>query len=259
MTGELGKRIAKYRKKKNITQSKLAEITGVDDKTVSRWETGRTIPDVFMLKEIASALEISLVELIDVDNEENNYDLEEIDKLIYKTIDLFMTKEKPNKKKRLLLKVFLVFIFVIVTFSCCYVTYDITKNKCETKVYQFGADGDKHVYGYYIEFSDKYIFKIDGIGYIDKTIGTNAEKKTETIEVEVLSDGKLLFSERLQEDKSVSIYKLLSDYKTEFIIGSKSDEYKKIDKNNTYLKVRYGKDLEEEINIQIIINEEGKL
>ncbi len=55
--------IAQRRKKLGITQKELAEKLYVTDKTVSRWETGKQIPDALMMQNIAAALDISLAEL----------------------------------------------------------------------------------------------------------------------------------------------------------------------------------------------------
>ena len=41
----IGKFIAKKRKEKNFTQEQLAERLGVSNKTISKWETGRCLPD----------------------------------------------------------------------------------------------------------------------------------------------------------------------------------------------------------------------
>lgn len=57
--------LKQVRKNKNITQFQLAEILNVSDKTVSSWENGRSYPDIFMLKSIATALEINANVLLD--------------------------------------------------------------------------------------------------------------------------------------------------------------------------------------------------
>ncbi|MBQ3030227.1 MAG: helix-turn-helix transcriptional regulator, partial [Agathobacter sp.] len=40
-----GKFMAEMRRQQNLTQKQLAEQVGVSDKTVSKWETGRSMPD----------------------------------------------------------------------------------------------------------------------------------------------------------------------------------------------------------------------
>ncbi len=56
--------IKTLREKKKMTQEQLANILSVSDKTVSKWETGRGLPDITMLEPLAAALDISVAELI---------------------------------------------------------------------------------------------------------------------------------------------------------------------------------------------------
>lgn len=58
-----GLTIKKNRIAKGLTQSQLAEKICVSDKAVSRWETGRGLPDVSLLEPLAKALGISVIEL----------------------------------------------------------------------------------------------------------------------------------------------------------------------------------------------------
>lgn len=51
--------ISERRKELKMTQRALAEKLNVSDKTVSKWETGTTYPDLLILKELADALEVS--------------------------------------------------------------------------------------------------------------------------------------------------------------------------------------------------------
>ncbi|MGN1419761.1 MAG: helix-turn-helix domain-containing protein [Acutalibacteraceae bacterium] len=59
-----GLTIQKLRKEKNLTQKQLAQMLLVSDKTVSKWETNRGLPDITILPELASALGVSVAELM---------------------------------------------------------------------------------------------------------------------------------------------------------------------------------------------------
>lgn len=59
----IGKFIAQCRKTKNITQAQLAEQLGVSNKSVSRWETGKTMPDLSLYEPLCKALDIHVSEL----------------------------------------------------------------------------------------------------------------------------------------------------------------------------------------------------
>lgn len=61
---KIGKFIAQMRKDKGFTQRQLAEMVGVSDKTVSKWETGRSMPDNSVIMEVCLILGISVNELL---------------------------------------------------------------------------------------------------------------------------------------------------------------------------------------------------
>lgn len=61
MTGQAVRRL---REEKKITQQQLADAIGVTPKAVSRWETGRGLPDISLLDPLAAALGVSVAELM---------------------------------------------------------------------------------------------------------------------------------------------------------------------------------------------------
>lgn len=60
-----GALIRALRQQKNLTQRQLADAIGVGDKAVSKWERGRSRPDVETLQRLADALGVELTELLD--------------------------------------------------------------------------------------------------------------------------------------------------------------------------------------------------
>lgn len=58
----IGAFIAQCRKEKNLTQIQLAELLGITNQAVSKWENGRGMPDMSLLQSLCDALEISLNE-----------------------------------------------------------------------------------------------------------------------------------------------------------------------------------------------------
>ena len=64
--------IASVRKEKGLTQSNLAELLFVSDKTISKWERGAGFPDIKNLEPLASALGVSLVELMQGEREQTS-------------------------------------------------------------------------------------------------------------------------------------------------------------------------------------------
>lgn len=57
--------IIKRRKELNLTQQQLAEMLHISDKVISKWETGRSLPDTSMLLPLAKALQISINDLFE--------------------------------------------------------------------------------------------------------------------------------------------------------------------------------------------------
>lgn len=62
---DLGKKIAYYRKHKEITQDTLAKLLGISNQAVSKWETNQSCPDIELLPMIADVFGITLDELFD--------------------------------------------------------------------------------------------------------------------------------------------------------------------------------------------------
>ena len=52
------------RERKGLTQKQLADTLCISDKTVSKWETGKGLPDISLLEDLARALGVSLTELM---------------------------------------------------------------------------------------------------------------------------------------------------------------------------------------------------
>lgn len=61
---EIGKFIAQCRKSKNLTQAQLAEKLNITDRAVSKWETGKSMPDSSIMLELCEILEITVNELL---------------------------------------------------------------------------------------------------------------------------------------------------------------------------------------------------
>ena len=59
-----GTTIRQLREARTMTQAELADRLGVSSKTVSKWETAKGLPDITLLKPLAQALGISVIELM---------------------------------------------------------------------------------------------------------------------------------------------------------------------------------------------------
>ena len=61
---KIGAFIYSLRKKKNMTQSELAEKLSVTSQAVSKWENGRGIPDIELLKQMSELFQVDLETLL---------------------------------------------------------------------------------------------------------------------------------------------------------------------------------------------------
>ena len=67
----IGEKIAEMRKANKMTQRELAEKLNVSDKVISKWETGKSLPDVETMPRISKVLGISISEIYECVEEAN--------------------------------------------------------------------------------------------------------------------------------------------------------------------------------------------
>ena len=60
---KIGKFISECRKKQNLTQEQLAEKLNITSKAISKWEKGKSIPDVSIMQDLCRILNITLNDL----------------------------------------------------------------------------------------------------------------------------------------------------------------------------------------------------
>lgn len=87
---KIGNNLKKIRLKKGLKQSELAELVGVEDKTISRIEVGGNYPSMDLLVRLAEALNCELVDfvnfsdkIIDSINELSKDDLKVLEKFVF--------------------------------------------------------------------------------------------------------------------------------------------------------------------------------
>lgn len=87
-----GRFICERRKELSLNQKDLAEKLNITDKAVSKWETGRSAPDISMLEPLAEALDVSVAEILKGEKIEKGKLNEVSDKIIVQTM-------KKSRKK----------------------------------------------------------------------------------------------------------------------------------------------------------------
>ena len=99
-----GRFIAELRKQKGFTQKELAEKLMVTDKAISRWETGKGLPDTSLLKPLGDVLGVSVTELLSGKKIEEVDMKERADNIILESL---------NYSKRMLASVIGTILFII--------------------------------------------------------------------------------------------------------------------------------------------------
>ena len=91
---KIGKFIAECRKEQNLTQLELAEKLNITDRAVSKWETGRSMPDSSIMLELCGILKITVTDLLNGERvEDNRPDITEAHLL-----QAIKEKQEANKK-----------------------------------------------------------------------------------------------------------------------------------------------------------------
>lgn len=99
-----GRFIAQLRKKKGYTQKELAEKLMVTDKAISRWETGKGLPDTSLLKPLGDILDVSVGELLSGQKIEEAEMKNQTEKLILESL---------NDSKRMVTGIIQTILFMI--------------------------------------------------------------------------------------------------------------------------------------------------
>ena len=92
---KIGKFIAEKRKNQKMTQAQLAEKLGVTDRAVSKWETGKSLPDASIMLELCALLGITVNDLLSgevVSVENYNKQMEN------SLIEMIRQKERSDKR-----------------------------------------------------------------------------------------------------------------------------------------------------------------
>lgn len=93
---KIGRLIAELRKEKKLTQAELALKLGVSDKSVSKWENGKCLPDVSLYKDLCNILGISLNEFFAGEKIKEENFKEQADNNLYNALEnsSFRLKDK---------------------------------------------------------------------------------------------------------------------------------------------------------------------
>lgn len=98
---EIGKFIAKCRKGKNLTQAQLAEKLNITDRAVSKWETGKNMPDSSIMLELCEILGVTVNELLSGEK----IDMENLEKKADENLIALKRKDENNIRKNIIISI----------------------------------------------------------------------------------------------------------------------------------------------------------
>lgn len=106
---KIGRFIAGQRKTVGLTQMQLAEKLGITDRAVSKWETGKAMPDTMLMLDLCAILKISVNDLL-------NGEVIQMDEMKEKSEQLLLelTKQKEEADKKLLAMEIVIGIFSVI-------------------------------------------------------------------------------------------------------------------------------------------------
>lgn len=112
-----GRFIAERRKSKNLTQAQLAEKLNITDRAISKWETGKGMPDSSIMLDLCEILGINVNELLSGEVIE----MKDYEKKLEENL-LEMTRIKEQRDKELLaMEIFIGVTVSILLFTCIFI------------------------------------------------------------------------------------------------------------------------------------------
>ena len=110
---KIGKFIAECRKKQNLTQAQLAEKLDITDRAISKWETGKAMPDSDIMLDLCDILGIKVNELLCGEMIEIEHKDEQLNELIFQ-----MAKNEERYHKRLLHSAYVIIATSLTALVC---------------------------------------------------------------------------------------------------------------------------------------------
>ena len=110
---KIGKFIAECRKKQNLTQAQLAEKLDITDRAISKWETGKAMPDSDIMLDLCDILGIKVNELLCGEMIDIEHKDEQLNELIFQ-----MAKNEERYHKRLLHSAYVIIATSLTALIC---------------------------------------------------------------------------------------------------------------------------------------------
>ena len=232
----IGKFISKERKNKELTQKELADKLNISEKTVSKWECGKGLPEVSLMQPLCKELDISVNELL------NGAKDPQEDKAI---IEYVKYEKKKSKKKIITLTIvsLLLITFILSTIIYFFNSYN--------KIAVYELSGESQNFRYYDGILTKSnMYNILNFGMVESK---NEEITLDDITGYELKCGNLRIFSRISDTRGMVMNEInipimerngYNDYFSEYKLNN-------LDKWNLTIHYNYkGDTLTETINIK---------
>lgn len=230
-----GKTLAKLRKERKLTQQELADLLNVTNKTISKWETNTTAPDIDTLKRISQVLKVPVDVLL------GNSKL---------TVTDSHNKHKLTKRKLILL---LALLFA----SLFFIYYMITNFILNTKSYSLISGDDRFtIAGNITTESNQYYLSLVVRGINDELL---ENKIINNAEYSIIINDKIIYNNGDVASMTIlSEQSYLSNYISKISINHKDNELKTLKsilENGLILQIEYIDEYNQKdtINIPVLI------
>lgn len=224
---KVGNFITKLRKSKGLTQVELAKSINVTNKAISKWETGNGLPDVGLLYPLASALGVSVTELLAGEfMEGENFNKSNTDEVTLRT--LYYNKKKFMKTIRLI-----VISAILAIILVCLGWYFITSFN-SIRVYRIRLDSENFWMndGFFMKSNMKNVFQLTDLKYIGEEKLENNEFRTKIYVKDEENNDELIIYDGIYVSP-VYIYE--TDGYDEYF----TERYAKLLKDNLYIDISY--------------------
>ena len=111
---KIGNFILELRKEKNMTQQELADKIGVTDKAISKWENGRGMPDLSLMKPLCTALGITINDLLSGEKIDKKDYQDKFEENILNTIN-YTNKKLDNSRNQIGIFLLIAWFLIILT------------------------------------------------------------------------------------------------------------------------------------------------
>lgn len=210
---KIGKLITKLRKERNMTQEQLAEKLSVSNRSISRWETGRNMPDMTLLIPLSEALGITTTELLN--GETTDHVNDESNQAVINTIHY--SQKKISVVNRKFTIVSFVLLAIIIYLSVLFIPQYIEEKKQISIFRSFTSDTTKEEV-------------VEKVGAPDNLIDDNNQfLEASTFEYTISGKKKIIVSFVINDKISkISTIKIISGNKVEYIMAPLNGRYRMI-------------------------------